>query len=160
MTVQLGSAEDTAALGAAVAGALAGRSGGVVYLSGPLGAGKTTLARGVLRALGVRGAIRSPTYTLLEPYELAGGGAGALLVHLDLYRLADERELEPLGLRDYPPERCWWLVEWPERAAGRLPPADLHVTLAHDGERRRAGLSGPLAAAVAARLPPVNQTKV
>jgi tRNA threonylcarbamoyladenosine biosynthesis protein TsaE len=145
----LRSAEETTALGAAVAAALADRPGGVIYLRGPLGAGKTTVARGLLRALGVRGAIRSPTYTLLEPYEMPG----RLLVHLDLYRLADERELEPLGLRDYPPERCWWLIEWPERAAARLPPPDLAVALAHDGAGRRADLSGPQVAAVAARLP-------
>jgi tRNA threonylcarbamoyladenosine biosynthesis protein TsaE len=148
----LHSAEETGALGAAIAAAMAQRPGGVIYLHGPLGAGKTTVARGLLRALGVRGAIRSPTYTLLEPYDLPGRS----LVHLDLYRLADERELEPLGLRDYPPERCWWLVEWPERAAARLPAPDLRVTLAHAGEGRRAELAGALAAAV----PEINQTKV
>lgn len=141
-TVALHSAEQTAALGAAAAALLAARPGGVVYLEGPLGAGKTTLARGLLQALGVRGAIRSPTYTLLEPYEVAG----RLVVHLDLYRLADERELESLGLRDYPPERCWWLIEWPERAGARLPPPELRIALAHEGPGRRAALSGPLAA--------------
>ena len=146
MTLALASAEDTTALGAAIASAFSGRAGAVIYLSGPLGAGKTTVARGLLRALGVRGAIRSPTYTLLEPYDCAGH----TLVHLDLYRLKDATELEPLGLRDYPPERCWWLIEWPERAASRLPPADLAVTLAHDGARRHAELGGAQAAAVAA----------
>lgn len=153
----LDSATETAALGEAIAGALQGRAGGVIYLQGPLGAGKTTVARGLLRALGVGGAIRSPTYTLLEPYELPGSPPGRLLVHLDLYRLNDASELEPLGLRDYPPERCWWLIEWPERAAARLPPADLVVALAHAGAARRADLSGPLAAAIAIR--PRNQTK-
>ena len=148
----LDDAEGTAALGASIARALAGRPGAVIYLEGPLGAGKTTLARGLLRELGVTGAIRSPTYTLLEPYEMSGRS----LVHLDLYRLTDERELEPLGLRDYPPERCWWLIEWPERAAARLPPADLSVTLAHAGNGRRAELSGALAGMV----PEINQTKV
>jgi tRNA threonylcarbamoyladenosine biosynthesis protein TsaE len=147
-TLALRSPEDTAALGAAVARALAGRAGAVLYLQGPLGAGKTTLARGLLRALGVEGAIRSPTYTLLEPYEIGDRS----LVHLDLYRLNDERELEPLGLRDYPPERCWWLVEWPERAGSRLPAADLVVTLTHEGAARRAGLAGPAAAAVDAAI--------
>lgn len=146
MTLALRSAEDTTALGAAIAAALPDRAGAVIYLKGPLGAGKTTVARGLLRALGVRGTIRSPTYTLLEPYEWQG----RVLVHLDLYRLHDERELEPLGLRDYPPEQCVWLIEWPERAGARLPPADLAVTLAHDGAARRGALSGPLAAAVAA----------
>jgi tRNA threonylcarbamoyladenosine biosynthesis protein TsaE len=139
--VLLASAEDTAALGAAVARALAGRAGAVVHLEGPLGAGKTTLARGLLRALGVTGTIRSPTYTLLEPYE----PGGRTVIHLDLYRLTDPRELEPLGLRDYPPERCWWLVEWPERGGGRLPPPDLRLLLAHDPHGRRATLAGPTA---------------
>ena len=140
----LRTADDTAALGASVAGALAGRAGAVIFLEGPLGAGKTTLARGLLRALGVTGAIRSPTYTLLEPYEIAGSS----LIHLDLYRLAGERELEPLGLRDHPPERCWWLVEWPERGEGRLPPPDLRIALAHEAAGRSARLSGPAAALV------------
>ena len=146
--VLLRTAEDTAALGAAAAAALSGRPGAVIYLEGPLGAGKTTLARGLLRALGVTGAIRSPTYTLLEPYEVGG----TTLIHLDLYRLAGERELEPLGLRDYPPERCWWLVEWPERAGGRLPAPDLRIELSHDPAGRRAALSGPAAGKVA--MPP------
>lgn len=147
-TLALRSVEETTALGAAIAALVSGRPGGVIYLQGLLGAGKTTVARGLLRALGVRDAIRSPTYTLLEPYELASG----MLVHLDLYRLSGERELEPLGLRDYPPERCWWVVEWPERAATALPPADLVVSLMHDGQARRASLGGADAAAVAARL--------
>ncbi|MGH8443541.1 MAG: tRNA (adenosine(37)-N6)-threonylcarbamoyltransferase complex ATPase subunit type 1 TsaE [Nevskiaceae bacterium] len=152
----LRSADDTTALGAAVASALSGRGGAVICLRGPLGAGKTTVARGVLRALGVRGAIRSPTYTLLEPYEIADGiaGAGRGLVHLDLYRLKDETELEPLGLRDYPPEQWWWLIEWPERAAQRLPPADLVIALGYAPTGRRAELGGPLAGPVAARFMP------
>ena len=146
-TLLLRSAGDTGALGAAIAAALADRAGAVIYLQGPLGAGKTTVARGLLRALGVNGTIRSPTYTLLEPYELAG----RTLIHLDLYRLNDERELEQLGLRDYPPERCWWLIEWPERAAARLPVADLTVALAHQAQGRRVALSGAAAPRVAAR---------
>lgn len=151
-TLPLRSVDDTTALGTAIARALGEHPGAVIFLQGPLGAGKTTIARGLLRALGVRGAIRSPTYTLLEPYELPG----RMLVHLDLYRLADARELEPLGLRDYPPERCWWLIEWPERAAGRLPPAALTVALAHDGQGRRANLEGPAGPAVATEF---NKTK-
>jgi tRNA threonylcarbamoyladenosine biosynthesis protein TsaE len=146
-TLLLRSAEDTTALGAAIASALGDQAGVVIYLQGPLGAGKTTVARGLLRAAGATGTIRSPTYTLLEPYDLSGRA----LVHLDLYRLNDERELEPLGLRDYPPERCWWLIEWPERAASRLPSADLSVTLAHDSAGRRALLAGPRAGAVLGR---------
>jgi tRNA threonylcarbamoyladenosine biosynthesis protein TsaE len=155
-SLALHSAEDTTALGAAIALELAAGRGGVVELRGPLGAGKTTLARGLLRALGVTGAIRSPTYTLLEPYELDG----RTLVHLDLYRLTDEREFEPLGLRDYPAERCWWLVEWPERAGGQLPPAELVVALSHEGPARRAVLGGPLGPAVSARFAESTQTRV
>jgi tRNA threonylcarbamoyladenosine biosynthesis protein TsaE len=141
----LRSADETAALGADIARALAGRAGAVLYLEGPLGSGKTTLARGLLRAVGVAGAIRSPTYTLLELYE----PAGRRVVHLDLYRLNDARELEPLGLRDYPADRWWWLVEWPERAGARLPPPDLRVALSHDPAGRRATVAGPAAAALA-----------
>lgn len=140
----LRNAEETAALGAAIAAALADRPGAVIYLEGPLGAGKTTLVRGLLRTLGVEGTIRSPTYTLLEPYEPAGRS----VVHLDLYRLADPGELESLGLRDYPRERCWWLVEWPERGGARLPEPDLRLRLAHDPAGRRAELSGPAAGRV------------
>jgi tRNA threonylcarbamoyladenosine biosynthesis protein TsaE len=95
----------------------------VLYLAGELGAGKTTFARGFLRALGVTEPVRSPTYTLLELYP-----AGALtLLHVDLYRLRDAADIESLGLREWAREGCVWLVEWPERAAGRLPLADLTV---------------------------------
>jgi tRNA threonylcarbamoyladenosine biosynthesis protein TsaE len=140
-SIVLRSADETAALGATIAALLGKRVGLVIYLEGVLGAGKTTLARGLLRAMGVMGTIRSPTYTLLEPYEVGG----RTLVHVDLYRLQDARELEPLGLRDYPAERCWWLIEWPERGAGRLPAADLSVHLSHDGAARRALVGGPAA---------------
>ena len=148
----LRTAEDTAALGASIARALGARAGAVLHLEGALGTGKTTLARGLLRALGVQGAIRSPTYTLLEPYEIGG----RTLVHLDLYRLADPRELESLGLRDYPREQCWWLIEWPERGGARLPEPDLRVRLAHAPEGRRAELSGPAASLVPERAQGVD----
>jgi tRNA threonylcarbamoyladenosine biosynthesis protein TsaE len=92
-----------------------------VSLSGELGAGKSTFARGALRALGVQGPIKSPSYTLLETYELPAVQA----VHLDLYRLVDPAELEHLGLADYHRPGFLWLIEWPERGAGRLPPPDL-----------------------------------
>jgi tRNA threonylcarbamoyladenosine biosynthesis protein TsaE len=94
---------------------------GVIYLTGELGAGKTTFARGFLRALGVADPIRSPTYTLLELYP----GAALTGVHLDLFRVADPGELESLGLREWARPGHLWLIEWPERGAGRLPPADL-----------------------------------
>ncbi len=93
----------------------------VVELRGELGTGKSTFARGALRALGARGPIKSPSYTLLEIYDLPGVHA----LHLDLYRLNDPDELEHLGLADYHRPGYLWLVEWPERAAGRLPAPDL-----------------------------------
>lgn len=106
----------------------------VVHLEGDLGAGKSTLARALLRALGVQGAIRSPTYTLIERYPVAGGEAW----HLDLYRIGDAGELDFLGLDDA--TACLWLVEWPERGRGGLPPTDLLVRLAMDGDGRRVQL--------------------
>lgn len=122
----------TEALGAELAAAFRARPGGVVYLHGTLGAGKTTLVRGWLRALGVTGSIRSPTYTLIEPYSADGRD----WLHLDLYRLKSPDELEGLGLDDYPPSRCGWLVEWPECGAGYLPPPSLRIELrAADGGR-------------------------
>ena len=103
----------------------------VVHLHGDLGAGKSTLARAMLRALGVTGTIRSPTYTLVEQYPLPSGG---MALHLDLYRIGDAGELEFLGLD--PAEARLWLVEWPERGQGALPAADLEVRLAVEGEGR------------------------
>jgi len=103
----------------------------IAHLHGDLGAGKSTLARAWLRALGVEGAIRSPTYTLVEHYPLAGGGKA---LHLDLYRIAAAGELEFLALDDA--AATLWLVEWPERAAGALPVADLRVELTVQEEGR------------------------
>lgn len=119
--------EATDALGRALAQSVVAPA--VVYLHGDLGAGKSSLARAWLRALGVRGAIRSPTYTLVERYALPDGGEA---LHLDLYRIGGGGELEFLGLDDA--SAALWLVEWPERGAGGLPPADLHVRLAMPGE--------------------------
>lgn len=127
MLISLADEAATTAFGARLADALLRVGGGVVYLYGDLGAGKTTLARGLLRAAGVGGTLRSPTYTLMEPY-LAGGQA---FLHLDLYRLVDPSEVENLGLRDYPVESTIWLVEWPERGQGFLPPPDLSLRLSH-----------------------------
>lgn len=112
----------------------------VVYLHGDLGAGKSTLARAWLRALGVTGAIRSPTYTLVEPYVLADPRwpAGGRALHLDLYRIGDAGELEFLALDDA--DTVLWLVEWPERGRQGLPPADLRVSLAVSGDGRSARL--------------------
>ena len=116
------SGDETEALGARLLGTPPGPGAPctVVSLSGELGAGKSTFARGVLRALGARGPIKSPSYTLVETYELPAVHA----VHLDLYRLIDPAELEHLGLADYHRPGFLWLIEWPERGAGRLPIAD------------------------------------
>lgn len=115
----------------------------VVHLRGDLGAGKSTLARAMLRALGVQGAIRSPTYTLVERYALPDGSEA---LHLDLYRIGDAGELEFLGLDDA--RAALWLVEWPERGLRALPPPDLVIELAISGEGRHASLSatGPAGA--------------
>ena len=108
----------------------------VVYLQGDLGAGKSTLARAWLRALGVQGAVRCPTYTLVERYPVAGG---AEALHLDLYRIGDAGELEFLGLDSA--GVALWLVEWAERGGRSLPAADLVVRLAIGGAGRDAVLS-------------------
>ena len=134
MVVHTTTAEETEDFGARLASTRPGRDGDntlcVVYLTGDLGAGKTTLTRGLLRSLGVMGAVRSPTYTLVEIYEI-----GALTaLHLDLYRLNDAAELDNLGLREWATGGHLWLIEWPERGAGRLPGADLLIKLvAGDG---------------------------
>jgi len=106
----------------------------VLYLHGDLGAGKTTLARGMLRALGEQGAVRSPTYALVAEY----APRGARVLHLDLYRLSDPDELHALGLADYLPGSRLWLIEWPERGrGGALPAADAELFIEpHDRGRR------------------------
>jgi tRNA threonylcarbamoyladenosine biosynthesis protein TsaE len=129
-------ADATQALGAALARALPVGNTIVVHLSGDLGAGKTTLVRGFLGALGNRGRVKSPTYTLVESYELGARTAH----HLDLYRLKTPEEAEGLGLRDLAQPGDVVLVEWPEKGAGHIPPADLAVSLRHTGAGRAATL--------------------
>lgn len=108
-----------------------------IHLYGNLGAGKTTLVRGVLQGLGYFGVVRSPTYTLIEPYETQVG----TVFHLDLYRLGDAEELEYLGIRDIAAENPICLIEWPERGQGFLPAVDLQVTLQPEDDQRRLTLN-------------------
>lgn len=107
-------------------------AGSVLNLRGELGAGKSTVARALLRALGVAGPIKSPTYTLVEQYSLPDGDA----LHLDLYRIAEPVELDFLGLADLAGRARCWLVEWPERGGNALPPGDLDLFLQVSGEGR------------------------
>ena len=133
MIRKLADATATEQLGVQLAAAV---TPAVVYLVGDLGAGKTTLVRGLIHALGYRGKVRSPTYTLVEPYACDR----CPVFHLDLYRIADAEELEWLGLRDMLEEPALLLVEWPERGNGVLPPADLAITMVYSGEGREARL--------------------
>ena len=110
----------------------AASDGLVIHLHGNLGAGKTTFARALLQALGVGERVKSPTYSLIESYPLAGNAAH----HLDLYRLADPEEVEWLGLPDLADLDALILIEWPERGGQRIPPADLRVDLFHAAAQR------------------------
>lgn len=114
----------------------------LVHLIGNLGAGKTTLTRGILRAFGHEGAVKSPTYTLVEAYELPA----RTLYHFDLYRLGDPEELEYMGIRDYFVEHNLCLLEWPERGEGVLPAPDVIVNIAVQGAGRRVALQASDAA--------------
>ena len=115
-------------------GALASlcHSGMAVFLQGDLGMGKTTLARGLLRQMGHDGAVKSPTYTLVEPYEFPQ----LTVYHFDLYRVGDAEELELMGIRDYFSENSLCLVEWPERGLGVLPEPDIVIAITSEGSGR------------------------
>ena len=132
----------TTRLGAALARAVEShaeaiaRHGLVVALSGDLGTGKTSLVRAMMRALGITGAVRSPTFTLVEPYVVSSLN----FYHFDFYRLADPEEFSFAGFRDMFGQAAVCLVEWPERAAGHLPAADLKIALRVAGQGRHAAL--------------------
>ncbi|MGE0876100.1 MAG: tRNA (adenosine(37)-N6)-threonylcarbamoyltransferase complex ATPase subunit type 1 TsaE [Burkholderiales bacterium] len=142
MTLHLKLPDEAATLALGAALAAGARPGLVLYLSGELGAGKTTLVRGLLRALGYPGRVKSPTYTLVEPYAVSRLD----LYHFDFYRFKDETEWVSSGFREYfnPDTLC--VVEWPEKAANLLAPADLVVTMQISGELRHAILDARSAA--------------
>jgi len=138
ITVLLADESQTIALGQQVATQVTAPA--VLYLHGELGAGKTTFSRGFLQGRGHTGSVKSPTYTLVEPYESL---TEAPVFHLDLYRLGESGELEYLGIEDYLTADGILLIEWPERAEGRLPEATLDITLVTEGSGRVAHLRSP-----------------
>ncbi len=128
--------DEQATLGAGARFGVCLQAGLNVYLHGNLGAGKTTFTRGVLRGLGFSGKVKSPTYTLVEPYQLMVNKQAVDFYHFDLYRFADEEEWEAAGFREYFNEHSICLVEWPDKAGDLIPHADIDVYLSLAGEGR------------------------
>jgi tRNA threonylcarbamoyladenosine biosynthesis protein TsaE len=142
--IHLNSTEETEAAGGRLAQTIReqGIEALVIYLSGDLGAGKTTFARGFLRALGHAGRVPSPTYTLIEPYELAGYAVS----HIDLYRLRSPGEVGALALEELGGNGTIMLIEWPEKGGPLVPPADLKIELEIEARGRTLSLDGSPAA--------------
>lgn len=130
MVIELNDSDETEAFGAALCKALPAKC--LLFLYGDLGAGKTTLVRGLLRALGHLGTVKSPTYTLVEEYQLAD----RVVFHFDLYRLKDPEELEWLGMDDYLNQSALSCIEWPQMGIGYLPAADVELRLEHQANGR------------------------
>jgi tRNA threonylcarbamoyladenosine biosynthesis protein TsaE len=124
-------------IGAMIAKAVLASGGAVIYLQGTLGMGKTTLSRAIIQALGWADKVKSPTYTLVESYDLEP----LTVAHFDLYRLADPEELEFMGIRDYDQPNTLCLVEWPDRGLGILPKADLTIELTEHQSGRQLGFT-------------------
>ncbi len=141
MNVFLANEQATLDLGALLALQLPEQ--GVVFLHGTLGAGKTTLVRGILQSLGHQGSTKSPTYTIVEPYSILSENRKLRKVyHFDLYRLSEPEELEYMGIRDYFEENALCFIEWPENGVGFLPKADFEIILKYSGEQRQVELHG------------------
>ena len=144
LTIELTTSTQTEQLGARLTTLI--QPGCCVFLEGELGAGKTTLVRGLLHHLGHSGSVKSPTYTLVEPYHLKGMD----IFHCDLYRLADPYELEYIGLTDLDNDNSILLVEWPERGHGMLPTCNINIALNYFEQGRQARIT---------HLTPVTKSK-
>lgn len=136
LRIDVPDADAMEALGARLAKACSGAA--LITLEGELGAGKTTLVRGMLRGLGHQGKVKSPTYTLVEPYEIGT----RRVYHFDLYRLGAATELDDIGLRDYLDAESLCVVEWPDRGGARLPAPDLRIVIDYTGTGRTVTLTG------------------